>query len=143
MTITRSRRASPARPAVRGRAPWVALVVLLVFAAMVLLIAAIVHDQVSSWGELPVHVVINGRELLSGIDFRSIGFGHAVVIAFALLVVLIVGAGVVGLGMLLGFGVPLFVIAALVIALALPAVLLIVPLVLLLRWALRDKPMQR
>ncbi len=143
MMAAARRRAAPARPPTRGRAPLVALCVLAGLAAIVLLIAAIVHDQFASWGEFPVHIVVNGRELLSGIDFRAIGFGHAVVIAIVLFVVLVVGAGIAGLGMLLGFGVPLLVVAAVVLALALPAALLIVPLVLLLRWLLRDKPLRR
>jgi hypothetical protein len=118
----------------RRRRPLAQLVLLLALAwiaAIGLVLAWLVHRQFVSWGEMPVHVVVNGREVISGVDFGAFGPGHLVAIGFGLLLALLVVAGIVSLGLLLGLGLPLLVIAAVLLALALPAALLLLPLWLL------------
>lgn len=124
-----------AAPAARrhGRAMVAALVALSLLAALVLLVGAALHDQVHAWGEWPLRVVVDGREVIGGIDFRAFDFGHAVVVGFALLLVGAVALSLTALGLLLGLGVPLLVVLVLAAVFALPAVIVLLPLVLLLR----------
>jgi len=113
------------------RALLILLLALVWIAAIGLILAWAVHRHFVAWGEVPVHVVVNGREVLSGVDFGAFGIGHAVAIGFGLLLALTVLAGIASLGLLLGLGLPLLAVAAVLLALALPAALLLLPLWLL------------
>ncbi len=123
------------RPAGRGAA--VLLWVLAWLALVVLGVAWALHQRLIGWGEVPLHVIVNGREVFSGIDFGALGVGHLVVAVFLALLALMLAAAVMSLGLLLGLGLPLLVAAAVLLALALPAALLLLPLWLLLRWLRR------
>lgn len=127
----------PAMPAGRGRGATVLLWVLAWLALIVVGVVWALHHGLIAWGEVPLHVFINGREVLSGIDFGALGIGHLVVVVFVALLILMLVAGAMSLGLLLGLGLPLLIVAAVLAALALPAVVLLLPLWLLLRWLWR------
>lgn len=127
-------RAPASRP---RRALPIVLLTLAWLAAIGLCLGWFVHHRFVTWGEVPLHVVINGREVVSGVDFGAFGIGHAIGVGFGLLLALLVLAGVLSLGLLLGLGLPLLVMSAVLLSLALPALLLLLPLWLLLRWLLR------
>ena len=106
-------------------------------AAVALVAAWALHHWVAGWGVLPVHVVINDREVLSGIDLGALSIGQLLAIVFGSLLAVLAIAGALGLGLLLGLGLPLLVIGALLAAFALPLLLLALPLWWLLRRLLR------
>ncbi len=122
-----------------GRGAPVLLFVLAWLALIVLGVAWALHRGLIGWGEVPLHVVVNGHEVFSGIDFGAFGIGTLVVAVLVALFALLLLAGVMSLGLLLGLGLPLLIVVAVLAALALPALLLLLPLWLLLRW-LRRRP---
>jgi hypothetical protein len=130
------------RPRMR-RALMVWLAVLGWVAVIGLGLAWALHARFVAWGEMPVRVVIDGREMINGVDFGSLGIGHAIGVGFGLMLALLVLPGVLGLGLLLGLGLPLMVVSAVLLALALPAALLLLPLWWLLRWLFRGPGAKR
>lgn len=126
----------------RRRWPLIVLVVLIWLAVLALGLAWLLQSGHVESGELPLHLIVNGRDLLGNVDFARFGFGHLLGAAFALLIVLPVLLGVLGLGLLFGLAIPLLVLGALFAVLLLPLAFALLPvalLVLLLWRALRPR----
>jgi len=115
------------------------LLALTLFVAIGLALALAMHRQFAAWGVIPVHVVVNGRELVSGVDFERLSAGHVFAAGLGLALALLVLLTLMSLGLLLGLGLPLLVLATVLLALALPWLLVLLPLWWLLRRLMRER----